>query len=65
MNLKELALQLSAITVIANAAKETKDRLRREFADALDAVGERRLAIRGGEHRGHQTERAKALRHGV
>ena len=39
MNLKELALQLSAITVIANAAKETKDRLRREFADALDAVG--------------------------
>jgi aspartate carbamoyltransferase regulatory subunit len=39
MNLKELALQLSAITVIANAAKETKDRLRREFVDALDAVG--------------------------
>ncbi len=39
MNLKELALQLSAITVIADLAKETKDRLRAEFAEALNAVG--------------------------
>lgn len=39
MNLRELAFQLSAITLIADAAKETKDRLRREFAAALDEVG--------------------------
>jgi hypothetical protein len=39
MNLRELAFQLSAITLIADAAKEAKDRLRREFAQALDEVG--------------------------
>ena len=39
MNLRELAFQLSAITLIADAAKEAKDRLRREFAAALDEVG--------------------------
>lgn len=39
MNLRELALRLSAITVIADAAKEAKDRLRDEFAQALNAVG--------------------------
>lgn len=39
MNLRELAFQLSAITVIADAAKEAKDRLRREFAKALEEVG--------------------------
>lgn len=39
MNLRELAFQLSAITLIADAAKEAKDRLRREFAEALEAVG--------------------------
>ena len=35
----ELAFQLSAITLIADAAKEAKDRLRREFAAALEEVG--------------------------
>ena len=39
MNLRELAFQLSAITLIADAAKEAKDRLRREFAQALEEVG--------------------------
>jgi hypothetical protein len=39
VNLRELALRLSAITVIADAAKEAKDRLRDEFAQALNAVG--------------------------
>lgn len=39
MNLRELAFQLSAITLIADAAKEAKDRLRREFAAALEEVG--------------------------
>ena len=39
MNLRELALRLSAITVIADAAKDAKDRLRDEFAQALNAVG--------------------------
>ena len=39
MNLRELALRLSAITVIEDAAKEAKDRLRDEFAQALNAVG--------------------------
>ena len=39
MNLRELAFQLSAITMIADAAKEAKDRLRREFAAALEEVG--------------------------
>ncbi|MEY3346650.1 MAG: hypothetical protein ACKN8W_02165 [Actinomycetales bacterium] len=39
MNLRELAFQLSAITLISDAAKEAKDRLRREFAAALDEVG--------------------------
>jgi len=39
MNLRELAFQLSAITLIADAAKEAKDRLRRQFAQALEEVG--------------------------
>jgi hypothetical protein len=39
MNLRELAFQLSAMTLIADAAKEAKERLRREFATALDEVG--------------------------
>lgn len=39
MNLRELAFQLSAITLIVDAAKEAKERLRREFASALDEVG--------------------------
>ena len=39
MNLRELAFQLSAITLISDAAKEAKDRLRREFAAALEEVG--------------------------
>jgi len=39
VNLRELALRLSAITVIADAAKEAKDRLRDESAQALNAVG--------------------------
>ncbi|MFM9099222.1 MAG: hypothetical protein ACKOOJ_02755 [Actinomycetota bacterium] len=39
MNLRELAFQLSAITLIADAAKEAKERLRREFATALEEVG--------------------------
>ncbi len=39
LNLKELALQLSAVTVIADAAKETKDRLRAEFMARLEEVG--------------------------
>jgi len=39
VNLRELALRLSAITVIADAAKDAKDRLRDEFAQALNAVG--------------------------
>lgn len=39
MGLRELAFQLSAITLIADAAKEAKDRLRREFAAALEEVG--------------------------
>jgi len=39
MNLRELAFQLSAITLIADAAKEAKDRLRKEFAAALEEVG--------------------------
>ena len=39
MNLRELAFQLSAITLIADAAKVAKDRLRREFAQALEEVG--------------------------
>ena len=38
-SLKELALQLSAVTVIADAAKETKDRLRSEFMARLEEVG--------------------------
>ena len=37
MKLRELAFQLSAITLIADAAKEAKDRLRKEFAAALEA----------------------------
>lgn len=39
MNLRELALRLAAITVVADAAKEAKDRLRDEFATQLNAVG--------------------------
>lgn len=39
MNLRELAFKLSAITLIADAAKEAKDRLRGEFAAALEEVG--------------------------
>ncbi len=39
MNLRELAIQLSAITLIADAAKEAKDRLRGEFMAALEEVG--------------------------
>lgn len=39
MNLRETALRLAAITVIADAAKEAKDRLRDQFADQLNAVG--------------------------
>ena len=39
MNLRELAFQLSAITLIADTAKEAKERLRREFAAALEEVG--------------------------
>lgn len=39
MNLRETALRLAAITVIADAAKDAKDRLRDQFADQLNAVG--------------------------
>jgi hypothetical protein len=39
MNLRELAFQLSTVTLIADVAKEAKDRLRHEFALALDEVG--------------------------
>jgi len=39
MNLRELAFQLSAITLIVDAAKVAKERLRREFASALEEVG--------------------------
>lgn len=39
MNLRELALRLAAITVIADAAKEEKDRLRDQFAARLNEVG--------------------------
>jgi hypothetical protein len=38
-NLRDLALELAAITVIADSAKEAKERLREEFAAALDLVG--------------------------
>ena len=51
MNLRELAFQLSAITLISDAAKEAKDRLRREFAAALEEVGADALAEIGGGHR--------------
>ncbi|NDG69560.1 MAG: hypothetical protein EBX48_05425 [Actinobacteria bacterium] len=46
MNLRELAFQLSAITLIADAAKEAKDRLRRQFAQALEEVGADRESFR-------------------
>jgi hypothetical protein len=39
VNLRDLALRLAAITVVADAAKEAKDRLRDEFATQLNAVG--------------------------
>jgi len=39
MNLRETALRLAAITVIADAAKDAKDRLRDQFAEQLNAVG--------------------------
>jgi hypothetical protein len=39
MNLRETALRLAAITVVADAAKDAKDRLRDQFADQLNAVG--------------------------
>lgn len=38
-NLRDLALELAAITVIADSAKEAKEKLRNEFATALEAVG--------------------------
>lgn len=38
-NLRDLALELAAITVIADSAKEAKEKLRLEFAVALEAVG--------------------------
>lgn len=38
-NLRDLALELAAITVIADSAKDAKERVRDEFADALKAVG--------------------------
>jgi hypothetical protein len=38
-SLRDLALELAAITVIADSAKEAKEKLRAEFADALEAVG--------------------------
>jgi hypothetical protein len=39
MNLRETALRLAAITVVADAAKDAKDRLRDQFAEQLNAVG--------------------------
>ena len=39
MNLRETALRLAAITVVADAAKDAKDRLRDLFAEQLNAVG--------------------------
>jgi ribosomal protein S16 len=39
VNLRELALRLSAITVIADAAKDAKDQLRAQYADALNEIG--------------------------
>lgn len=39
MNLRELALKLAAITVIADAADEAKEALRAEFAEKLNEVG--------------------------
>ena len=39
MNLRETALRLAAITVIADAAKDAKDRLREQFANQLNEVG--------------------------
>ena len=39
MNLREIALRLAAVTVIADAAKDAKDRLRDEFANQLHTVG--------------------------
>lgn len=38
-SLRDLALELAAITVIADSAKEAKEKLRTEFAQALEDVG--------------------------
>ena len=38
-SLRDIALELAAITVIADSAKDAKEKLRAEFAQALEAVG--------------------------
>lgn len=49
MGIKELSLELAAVSLIADEAKKAKDRLRAELQDEMDKIGADRVKAELGE----------------